>query len=161
MIRYPLILAASLIASLSLSATCARAASIPGNITAAVADSNRPDTDKQRDANRKPAETLAFLGVKSGEKIGEIIPGGGYFTRIFSKAVGPKGHVYALVPERPANAPADMPDLAARVKAIAADANYSNVSVVVAPLATLTASEPVDLVFTSQNYHDLHNSELS
>jgi predicted methyltransferase len=157
MIRHPLVLAASLMASLSLAATCVLAASIPANITAAVADSNRPDTDKQRDANRKPADTLAFLGVKPGEKIGELIPGGGYFTRLFSKAVGPKGHVYALVPERPANAPADMPDLAARVRAIAADPNYSNVSVVVAPLGTLASSEPVDLVFTAQNYHDLHN----
>jgi predicted methyltransferase len=157
MIRYPFVMAASLIASLSLSATSIQAASIPANITAAVADSNRPDTDKQRDANRKPAETLAFLGVKPGEKIGEIIPGGGYFTRLFSKAVGPKGQVYALVPERPANAPADMPDLAARVKAIAADPNYSNVNVVVAPLGTLAAPGPVDLVFTAQNYHDLHN----
>jgi predicted methyltransferase len=157
MIRYPLILAASLIASLTLSTTCVQAASIPANITAAVADSNRPDTDKQRDANRKPAETLAFLGVKPGEKIAELIPGGGYFTRLFSKAVGPKGHVYALVPERPANAPADMPDLAARVKAIAADPAYSNVTVVVAPLATLAPPDPVDLLYTSQNYHDLHN----
>jgi predicted methyltransferase len=157
MIRYPLVLAVSMMASLSLAATCVQAASAPANITAAVADSNRPDTDKQRDANRKPADTLAFLGVKPGEKIGELIPGGGYFTRLFSKAVGPKGHVYALVPERPANAPADMPDLAARVKAIAADPNYSNVSVVVAPLSTLASAEPVDLVFTAQNYHDLHN----
>jgi len=157
MIRYPLMFAASLMASLSLAATCVHAASIPANIAAAVADGNRPDTDKQRDANRKPADTLAFLGVKPGEKVGELIPGGGYFTRLLSKAVGPKGHVYALVPERPANAPADMPDLAARVKAIAADPNYSNVSVVVAPLSTLAASEPVDLVFTAQNYHDLHN----
>jgi predicted methyltransferase len=157
MIRYPKVLAASLLVSLSLSAACVQAASIPGNVTAAVADGSRPDADKQRDANRKPADTLVFLGVKPGEKIGEIIPGGGYFTRIFSKAVGAKGHVFALVPERPANAPADMPDLAAKVKAIAADANYSNVSVVVAPLATLAAPEPVDLVFISQNYHDLHN----
>ncbi len=157
MIRYPLVLAASLMASLPLAATWAHAASAPANITAAVADSNRPDTDKQRDANRKPADTLAFLGVKPGEKVGELIPGGGYFTRLLSKAVGPKGHVYALVPERPANAPADMPDLAARVKAIAADPHYSNVSVVVAPLATLAAPEPVGLIFTAQNYHDLHN----
>ena len=157
MIRYPLILAASLAASLSLSATCVQAASVPANIKAAVADSNRPDADKQRDANRKPAETLAFLGVKSGESVAELLPGGGYFTRLFSAAVGAKGHVYALVPERPANAPADMPDLAARVKAIAADSHYSNVSVVVAPLASLAAPAPVDLVFTSQNYHDLHN----
>src|ERR1700730_18449329 len=56
MIRYPLVFAAALAASLSLSATCVQAASIPANITAAVADSNRPDTDKQRDDNRKPAE---------------------------------------------------------------------------------------------------------
>ena len=70
----------------------------PDNIAAAVADSNRPDADKQRDANRKPAETLEFAGVKPGEQIAELLPGGGYFTRIFSKAVGPSGHVYALVP---------------------------------------------------------------
>lgn len=157
MIRYPLILAATLGASLSLSAACAQAAAIPHNITAAVADSNRPEADKKRDEDRKPAETLAFLGVKSGEKVGELLPSGGYFTRLFSKAVGPKGHVYALVPERPASAPADLPDLAAKVKAIAADAHYSNVSVVVAPLASLAPTVPVDLVFTAQNYHDLHN----
>jgi predicted methyltransferase len=157
MIRYPLILAASLAASLSFTATCAQAASVPANIKAAVADSNRPDADRQRDANRKPAETLTFLGVKSGESVAELLPGGGYFTRLFSGAVGAKGHVYALVPERPANAPADLPDLAAKVKAIAADAHYSNVSVVVAPLPTLATPAPVDLIFTAQNYHDLHN----
>ena len=157
MIRYPQILAAALAASLSLSATCVHAAGIPANIKAAVADSNRPAADKERDANRKPGETLEFLGVKSGEKVGELLPGGGYFTRLFSKAAGPKGHVYALVPERPANAPADMPDLAARAKEIAADAHYKNVTVVIAPLTSLAAPMPVDLVFTSQNYHDLHN----
>jgi len=43
------------------------------------------------------------------------------------------------------------------VKAIAADPNYSNVSVVVEPFAQLKAPEPVDLVWTSQNYHDFHN----
>jgi predicted methyltransferase len=165
MIRYPLILAASLAASLSLSACMHEpsasgapgAASNPGYLAAAVADSNRPDADKLRDANRKPEQTLEFLGVKPGAQIAEILPGGGYFTRIFSKAVGPSGHVYALVPERPANAPADMPDLAGKVKAIAADANYSNVTVVIQPLNKLVTPTPVDLVFTAQNYHDLHN----
>lgn len=165
MSRYPLILVAALAASLSLSAcmheptasSAPRTASNPSYIAAAVADSNRPDADKLRDANRKPVQTLEFLGVKPGEQIGEILPGGGYFTRIFSKAVGPSGHVYALVPERPANAPADMPDLAGKVKAIAADPNYSNVSVVIQPLTKLVTPVPVDLVFTAQNYHDLHN----
>jgi len=156
MIRYPLVLAASLLAFASLGAARARAA-IPENIAAAVADGNRPDTDKQRDALRKPAQTLAFTGVKPGAQIAELLPGAGYFTRIFSKAIGSNGHVYALVPERPANAPADMPDFAARVRAVAADPNYSNVSVVVEPFSKLSVPAPVDLVWTSQNYHDLHN----
>jgi predicted methyltransferase len=157
MIRYPLIPAAALAAALMLAATCANAASIPDNIAAAVADANRPDADKQRDANRKPAQTLAFTGVKPGAQVAELLPGGGYFTRIFSKAVGSSGHVYALVPAPLPNAPADVPDFAARVKVIAADPNYSNVSVVVEPFSQLAVPAPVDLVWTSQNYHDLHN----
>jgi predicted methyltransferase len=157
MIRYSLVLAAAFTAALTLSANGAIAKSIPANIAAAVADSGRPEADKQRDENRKPAETLAFAGVKPGAQVAEFFPGGGYFTRIFSKAVGSAGHVYALVPERPADAPADMADFAAKVKAIAADPNYTNVTVVVQPLAKLAAPVPVDLVWTSLNYHDLHN----
>jgi predicted methyltransferase len=157
MIRYPRVLAAALAATLMLTAACASAASIPDNIAAAVADSSRPDADKTRDANRKPAETLAFTGVKPGTQVAELLPGGGYFTRLFSKAVGSSGHVYALVPAPLADAPADVPDFAARVKAIAADPNYANVSVVVEPFSKLAVPTPVDLVWTSQNYHDLHN----
>jgi predicted methyltransferase len=157
MIRYPGVLAAALTVTLMLIATGASAASIPDNIAAAVADGNRPDADKARDANRKPAETLAFTGVKPGAKIAELLPGGGYFTRLFSKAVGGSGHVYAVVPAPLADAPADMPDFAVRVKAIAADPNYANVSVVVEPFSQLGVPVPVDLVWTSQNYHDLHD----
>ena len=144
-------------ACLVLSAGGARAASIPAAIAAAVADSGRPEADKQRDADRKPAETLAFAGVKHGEQVAELLPGAGYFTRILSKAVGPKGRVFAVVPPRPANAPADRPDPVARLKAITDDANYANVTVVQQPLATLSLAAPVDMVFTAQNYHDLHN----
>jgi predicted methyltransferase len=155
--RYQWVWVASLLGALSLGGAPGLAAAAPDFITAAIADSNRPDADRQRDANRKPAETLAFAGVKPGDQIAELLPGGGYFTRIFSKAVGSKGHVYALVPAPVADAPADVPDFAARVKAIAADPNYANVSVVVEPFSELKAPAPVDLVWTSQNYHDLHN----
>jgi predicted methyltransferase len=158
MIRYSLVVAAALAASLMLRAPDVRAeAAIPANIAAAVADPARPDADKARDANRKPAQTLAFTGVKPGALIAELLPGGGYFTRIFSKAVGGSGHVYALVPAPLPDAPADVPDFAARVKAIAADPNYANVQVVVEPFSQLSVPTPVDLVWTSQNYHDLHN----
>ncbi len=157
MIRYPLALAASLLATSMFTGTFASAAGVPPHIAMAVADSARPDADKERDANRKPAQTLQFAGVKPGEQIAEFLPGGGYFTRIFSKAVGAKGHVYALTLERPANAPADMPDMAARVKAIASDPNYPNVTVLSAPFVKLAVPVPVDMAWISQNYHDLHN----
>jgi len=156
MVRYSLVLTASLVAMAALTLSPVHAKS-PDAISAAIADASRPETDKQRDANRKPAETLAFVGVKPGDRVAELLPGGGYFTRIFSKIVGASGHVYALVPAPSPNAPPDAPDFAARVKAIAADPNYSNVSVVVEPFAQLKAPEAVDLVWTSQNYHDFHN----
>jgi predicted methyltransferase len=135
----------------------ASAPQIPDFLAAAVADPARPAADVERDANRKPAETVLFAGVKPGFKVAELLPGGGYYTRIISKAVGSSGHVYALVPAPLPDAPADAPDFSARVKAIAADPNYSNLSVVVEPFAELKTPEPVDLVWTSQNYHDLHN----
>src|SRR5471030_2055582 len=67
----------------------------PSTIAAAIADSGRPATDTSRDANRHPAELLAFAGIKPGQKVVDLLPGGGYFTRIFAKTVGPKGFVYA------------------------------------------------------------------
>src|SRR5438046_8971024 len=107
---------------------------IPAYISAAVADSGRPPEDKQRDENRKPAETLQFTGLKPGDKVVELVPSRGYFTRIFSKVVGPKGHVYALSPPRRPNAAPDSPDPVAATTAIAADPAYSNVSVKAGPL---------------------------
>jgi predicted methyltransferase len=135
----------------------APAPQIPDFLAAAVADPARPPADVERDVNRKPAETLLFAGVKPGYKVAELLPGGGYYTRIIAKAVGSTGHVYALVPAPLPDAPAGAPDFSARVKAIAADPNYSNLTVVVEPFAQLKTPEPVDFVWTSQNYHDLHN----
>jgi predicted methyltransferase len=157
MIRYRVFLAALLLSALAPAAMSAPAAATPDFIAAAIADPNRPAADTERDVDRKPAETLEFAGIRQGSKIAELLPGGGYFTRIFSKAVGSDGHVYALVPAPPPDAPAGTPDFAARVKALAADPNYSNVSVITEPFSQLKTPLPVDLVWTSQNYHDLHN----
>jgi predicted methyltransferase len=148
----------TLLAAFCLSIMDAQAASgIPKAIAAAVADPARPEADRQADADRKPAESVAFAGVKPGEKVVDLLPGRGYFTRIFSAVVGPKGHVYAMPPPRRPNAPEGSPDPAAAVQAIAADPHYSNVSVIVASVTALKVPEPVDLVWTSRNYHDFHN----
>jgi predicted methyltransferase len=128
------------------------------NQTAAVADKGRPEVDTKRDADRKPAEMLEFAGVKQGQTVVDLIPGGGYFTRIFSKTVGPKGTVYAVGgPPRPSQDPSKPAPTPAQ-DTIAADANYSNVKSIHAPLAGgLSIPTKADLVWTSQNYHDVKN----
>jgi len=129
------------------------AASIPPNIAAALSDPSRPAADMVRDNDRRPGDVLAFAGVRQGAKVADLIPGGGYFTRILSKAVGPRGRVYAYVPD-------ELTKLAKRepaVNAIARDPAYSNVTVILNTLPNFSAPEKLDLVFTAQNYHDMHD----
>jgi predicted methyltransferase len=130
---------------------------IPKAIAAAVADPARPQADRDRDADRKPAECIAFAGLKPGQRIADLLPGGGYFTRIFSGVVGPKGEVIAVAPPKRPDAPADRPEPAAAVRAISGDPHYSNVNVSVEKLAELKLPPKLDMVWTSQNYHDVHN----
>jgi len=149
--RKQIVLACALTLASGLSIQVAAAADkIPASITAAVADPGRPDADKARDADRKPAETLAFAGVKPGQSVVDFLPGGGYFTRIFSKVVGTKGHVVALSP------PGTPEKYTAAAKAIAADAAFPNVTESEVNPSDLPAGS-IDLFWTSQNYHDLHN----
>jgi predicted methyltransferase len=71
----------------------------PRYIAAAVANPGRSSEDTTRDAERKPAEMLAFAQVKRGETIVDFMPGKGYFTRLFSDAIGLRGSVYAVWPQ--------------------------------------------------------------
>lgn len=125
-------------------------------VASAVGDPGRPAADRVRDADRKPGELIALTGIHTGATIAEMLPGQGYFTRIFSKLVGPKGVVYAWVPPPPLNAPAGTADMATTMRALAADANYPNIKVVTLDPAT-PLPQTVDLVWTSLNYHDLQN----
>ena len=122
-------------------------------IAAAVADSARPQADKDRDAVRKPAESLEFAGIRPGDKVVEIMPGGGYFTRLLSVAVGPKGHVYAVSPP-----PMGPRDFGKAAKELAADPHYANVTALGSAFTSISVPDPVDVVWTSDNYHDFHNS---
>jgi predicted methyltransferase len=131
----------------------AQAAAVPAYITAAIADSARPDADRERDAQRKPAETLAFAGVKPGDQVLEIAPGKGYYTRLLSAVVGPKGKVTVYLIGPPPKPGTPSPP----VQAIAADPHYSNVTVIMQRLTEAKPSAAFDLVWTTQNYHDLHN----
>lgn len=119
-------------------------AQIPDYVAKAVADPARA-ADRAIDGRRKVAELVTFSEAKPGDKVLELIPGSGYFTRVFSKVVGPQGRVYAVWPN-------EYDESSDKVQAIAAE--YGNVELLKQPAAKLTAPEPVDVVFTSQNYHD-------
>lgn len=143
-----ILLIASAGMALALASAAGAAPSAP--VAAAVADSGRPAADTARDADRKPADVLAFSGVKPGDKVGELIPGGGYYTRMLSKVVGPNGKVYALWPEGLAKA---RPQMLEGSKAVG-----PNVEVVTYGEGRLNVPEKLDLVWTSENYHDFHNA---
>jgi predicted methyltransferase len=125
-------------------------AAVPSNISAALADPARK-ADAAIDARRKGGELLAFAQVKPGQSVVDLIPGGGYFTRLFSAAVGSNGHVYAVWPNEYAQEAES--DVKAS-KALAAQPHYKNVSVLLQPANQLSVPHPADVVFTSQNYHD-------
>ncbi len=148
------LLATAVLGLATASTTYAWAKAVPAAITAAVADKTRPDTDTKRDADRKPAEVLAFIGVKPGDKVADVIPGGGYFTRLFSDVVGPKGAVYAFTPAEFAKfSKTPLPASGAHP-----DAARPNITFLTSPMNDFSAPEKLDLVWTSQNYHDLHDS---
>ncbi|MFC5741753.1 class I SAM-dependent methyltransferase [Dyella tabacisoli] len=153
------LIALSLVSSVSAQTTSARTPSVPGVMTqpllppyvaAAINDSER-QADKAIDARRKAGEVATFTQVKPGQKVLELIPGAGYFTRVFSAIVGAKGHVYVLWPNEYAKE--DESDVLGSRKLVA-QSHYANVVVLAQPAAQLSVPEPVDVVFTSQNYHD-------
>lgn len=118
-------------------------------ITRALADPARADQAGD-DARRQAAAVLAFAGVKPGDTVVDYLPGAGYWTRIFTGVVGPKGRVYALWPAAGAKyAEKSLPALQAR--------GLANVVVQVQPTNLPTAPQPVDLFWTVQNYHDIPN----
>ena len=138
---------------LALAALSSAQAAMPTYILAATQSGDRPAADTQRDLARHPADLVAFAGLKPGDNIADIMPGGGYFTRIFANIVGPKGHVYATIPSEFLAVKANAADA---IKAIAAEPSFGNVRTVVTPTAQIGTGESLDMAWTSDNYHDIY-----
>jgi predicted methyltransferase len=138
------------VALAALSVASAEAAT-SAHLSAALADKGRPAEDVARDGARKPAELLTFAEVKPGQKVADLVMGGGYFTRILSGAVGPKGQVVAYQPEEFIRFQASYGENQKKVASA-----YSNVIPLTASFADMNLPDGLDLVFTVQNYHDFH-----
>lgn len=128
-----------------------------GAINAAVqkaVDDPARGADRADDARRKIALVMTFAEVRPGQKVLELVPGTGYWTRVFSAIVGSKGHVYTVWPDEMAKFSTKS---LANWRELVATPHYANVSLLQQPAAQLSVPVPVDLVFTSQNYHDYHD----
>lgn len=110
----------------------------------------RTDEDRSKDEARQALVTLEFMGVQPGWKVADMIMGGGYFTRMLSAAVGPEGHVTAWQPAE------FIAFQASYGEALTAAAALPNVTAIRSPIGAPDFPSGLDLIFTAQNYHDLH-----
>jgi len=61
----------------------------------------RSEQDKARDVSRKPYETLNFFSVKPDSKVLELIPGGGWYTRILASYLKDHGQLFLALGVKP------------------------------------------------------------
>jgi predicted methyltransferase len=119
---------------------------------AALASPDRPQAEKDRDAARKPIETIQFAGIKTGQTVLEVIAVGGWFTEVLSAAVGPTGKVYAQNPTfftgRPGFAEAEK----------ARNDRLKNVTPIHGDLPDASLTGKADVALTALNLHDIYNS---
>ena len=83
---------AALLACLAMAALgCAHGPSLATRL----ATGDRSAEDKARDAGRRPAAVVEFIGIEPGMTVMDLLAAGGYYTEVLSEAVGPDGVVYA------------------------------------------------------------------
>ena len=70
---------------------------VEASLMTALAADVRTDAEKQRDRNRRPIDTLKFFGLRADMKIVELLPGGGWYTKLLVPAVRENGEYYAAV----------------------------------------------------------------
>lgn len=140
---------ALIVAALLLPALSAQA--VPANVAAAVAAKDRAEADIKLDEGRKPVEVLQFLGLEKGDRALDLLAGGGYYSEIMARAVGPKGAVVAWNP----------PGIAANEQAKTAWAGIrsrvKNASAFAMPLPNLAlAPSSFDFALLHLVYHDAY-----
>src|SRR5690606_12947872 len=127
-------------------------ADTPEHIRRAVESSARSAEQRERDANRKPAEVLMLAGIEEGDHVIEFASFGHYYTTMLVEAVGPDGHV-------------DMYDLPYTERfggeaARAFDAEHENATFHLEDYNVVEFPADVDAVFNVLYYHDLQPNEV-
>ncbi len=121
------------------------------NYAAIVANPDRLPSDLDTDGNRKPVETLEFLGVMPGMTVYDMESGGGYFAELLARSVGPEGKVYLQNPASFAGF------LGTAVEERLAEERVPNISVITAQFDALQVEDAsVDIVTWVMGPHELY-----
>jgi predicted methyltransferase len=120
-------------------------------IETVLKEPGRPSAAKSLDDARKPAQVLAFLGLRRGMIAADFITGTGYWAEILSRAVGPGGSVVAYQPEQFYNDPAG------KFALDALQARNPNLALIRYPFEALAPGDrSFDFAIINDSYHDLY-----
>lgn len=81
-------------------ANIAYAGDIDAKVEAALAAEGRPEADIARDRNRMPLQTLKFFGLQDDMRVLELLPGGGWYTRVLAPVLADNGELYVALGTR-------------------------------------------------------------
>ena len=152
-------MAKMLVVSLLLFAGFAQAsdfAAVETKLKAAMEADIRTESEVERDRNRSPVDTLEFFGLRDDMKVIELLPGGGWYTKLLAPVMADNGELYVAlgtgrVKERVLNQ-----DGFENVIVVAEDAKIyrpEGSRFYALELDTLEV-EDADIVFTFRNYHN-------
>ena len=82
---------------ISLAGPTQAAGEIDTKVQAAQAAESRPEADRERDRNRRPLSTLQFFGLRDDMRVLELMPGGGWYTRILAPVLADNGKLYVAI----------------------------------------------------------------
>lgn len=129
----------------------AAAAETAPDFASAVSAPGRDEADIKLDESRKPAEVLAYMGLETGDVVLDIFAGGGYYSEIMGRAVGPNGSVIAVSP--PQFVSSDL----SKAKWAGVTARQPNVTMVASQLPDYTpAAGSIDFAMLHLIYHDFY-----
>jgi predicted methyltransferase len=129
---------------------------VEAKLKAAMESEIRTDAEKERDRNRKPVQTLEFFGLRDNMKIVELLPGGGWYTKLLAPVVAENGEFYvAFGTGRVSESVLTLPGFE-KAQAVSADSKvYRKEGARSYTLETdgLGVTD-VDMVLTFRNYHN-------
>jgi len=118
----------------------------------ALAGDSRTAEERARDANRKPAETLAFFRMRPDMRVLELVPGGGWYTKILAPVLYDEGELFVSIGTDGVAKSIPQEPVFDRVQVIAADGEFRRVGRGFEGVSF--QAENMDLVLTFRNLHN-------